>query len=163
MNERFYQRAKLNAEVIISNGASQQIGKAVNISLGGIFLRCQEAFPIGGDVELILKLPSSKQLTLKGKVRRVVNCDSEDLPIGMGISFEDVPEESKAKIEEYVRRTIRLLKALFYELNRARINEGKIKELLAVSPIEYQYPLDILREKIAAELSNLRLRPYNKK
>lgn len=163
MNERSYQRAKLSTEVIVRNGAFQEKGRAVNISLGGIFLRCPKPLPLGNDVELIINLPDNTQLSLKGKVCRVVNCSDEDLPVGIGVSFEDMAEESKAKIEEYVRRTIRILKALFYELNRAKINERKIKELLAVSSIEYQYPLDILREKIAAELFNLRLRPYSKK
>lgn len=161
MNERSYQRAKLNTEVVIRNGNFQEEGKAVNISLGGIFIRCQNPIQGYSDVELLINLPPTTKLWVKGKVRRIVSCVGEALPLGIGISFEELSDETKLKIEDYVRRTIRVLKALFYELNRAQLNEAKIKELLALSPIEYQYPFDILREKIASELSGLRLRPYN--
>lgn len=162
MNERSYQRAKLHTEVVIRNGNFHEEGKAVNISLGGIFIRCQNPLPLDSDVELLINLPPATKLWVKGKVCRVVSCGGEDLPVGIGISFEELSEETKSKIEDYVRHIIRVLKALFYELNRAQLNEAKIKELLALSPIEYQYPFDILREKIASELSGLRLRPYNK-
>jgi len=54
-----------------------------------------------------------------------------------------------------------VLRTLFFELSRAKVNEKKINELAAQSQIEYQYPLDILREKVASELSGLRLRAIN--
>jgi hypothetical protein len=158
MTEREYQRARLIGEVVIMNGAPPEVGRAVNISLGGIFFRCRNPRPIGTPLDMTITIPHNRRLQTNGNVIRVAHHVGEELPVGIAVKFEGIPPEGRTEIESYVRYTTRVLKALFFELSRARINESKIRELVNVSPIPYQYPIDILREKIASELSYIRLR-----
>ena len=158
MIEREYLRARLIGEVVILNGMPPEVGRGVNISLGGMYFRCNSTRPLGSILDLTITLPHNRHLRAQGRVLRVAYHRGEELPIGVAIKFEELHPEGKSEIETYVRHTARVLKALFFELNRARINETKVRELLAISPIPYQYPLDILREKVASELSGLRLR-----
>lgn len=158
MSEREYQRARLGSEVVLTCGAKPEVGYAVNISLGGMYIRMKNPCPIGSTIEVTVSLPPNIQIKTKGVVKRISSHPGEDMPMGVGIRFENLPAESKSRIEDYVRKTSRILKALFFELNRAKINEAKVRELTAQSLIKHQYPLDILREKVASELAGLKLR-----
>jgi len=151
-------RARHSGEVVILNGMPPEAGRGVNISLGGMYFRCHSPRPIGNILDLTITLPHNRRLRTTGRVLRIAYHRGEDLPVGIAIKFEELHPESKTEIETYVRQTTRVLKALFFELNRARINESKVRELLSISPIPYQYPFDILREKVASELAGLRLR-----
>jgi uncharacterized protein (TIGR02266 family) len=156
--DRKYLRVKLASEVILHNGISPEPARAVNISLGGIYVISRYARPKGAEVELDFMLPPNQRIRAKGVVVRATQHADEKYPVGMGIQFLNLPVEGRAEIDHYVRRVCRLLRALFFELNRAKINESKVFELATMSPIQYQYPLDILREKVTMELSYLRLR-----
>ena len=158
MTEREYQRARLVGEVIILNGTSQEMGRAVNISLGGMYFRNRQPRPVGAVLDIAITLPQNRRLHAHARVMRVGYHSGEELPVGIAVKFEGLPDDGRAEIESYVRYNARILKALFFELNRARINEKKVRELVDLSPIRYHYPLDILREKVASELANLKLR-----
>lgn len=159
--ERKYVRVKLHGAVTLRDGFAPEEGNAVNISLGGMFVRVRASRPIGSEVDLDFIMPDNRRLRVKSKVVRLINYNDEKYPVGLGVMFVDLPAEGKVEIDNYVRRSCRVLRALFFELNRAKVNEKKINELVVQSSIEYQYPLDILREKVASELSGLRLRATN--
>jgi hypothetical protein len=158
LKDRKYLRVKLSSEVMLFNGATPETGRAVNISVGGLYLIALNARPKGSELEMDFVLPPYQRIRANGVVVRTTHHSDEEYPVGMGIMFRNLPTENKAEIDHYVRRSCRVLRALFFELNRANINEVKIEELAALSPIELQYPIDILREKVASELSLLRLR-----
>jgi len=149
---------KLSSGVILRDGIDPEEGRSVNISLGGIYICAQSPRPKGSEVEVEFVLPPNRRMRVKGRVVRTSHHKDEKYPTGMAISFLYLPPEGKEEIDEYVRKTCRILRALFFELNRVEVNEKKIWQLVKQSPIEYRYPLDILREKVAAELAYLKLR-----
>ena len=158
-SERRYVRIKLHSEVVLRDGMAPEEGVAVNISLGGMYVRARNERPLGNEVEVEFILPPRKRIRTKAYIVRVVRHSDDKYPMGYGISFLKLPPEGKSEIDSYVRNSYRALRALYYELHRASVNEKKVAELVKISPIEHQYPQDILKEIVASELSNLKLRP----
>lgn len=157
-NERRYLRVKLHSDVVVRCGKESEAGIAINISLGGMHIRLQNAKNIGAEIEVDFSLPQNHLFTAKAAVVRTYNNPIESPPFGIGICFLNLAPDIKAEIDQYARKTIRIFKALFFELNCANINESKINELILNSPLDYNYSHDILREIVALELSKLRLR-----
>lgn len=156
--ERRYIRVKLPTSAVIHNGAAAEDARAVNISLGGIYIRAENSRPEGTQVNMEIVLPPNRRLPVKGMVVRTAHHQDEEKPAGMGIAFDRFPEGVREEIDRYVKHTYRVLRALFFELSKTRINKAKVRELVNESPIEHQYSLDILREMVASELANIKLR-----
>ncbi len=156
--ERRYIRVKLPTSVLIHNGATAEEGRAVNISLGGIYIRAENSRPEGSHLNIEITIPPNRRLPVKGTVVRTAHHEYEEKPAGIGIAFDKFPEEVREEIDRYIKHTYRVLRALFFELSKANINDSKVRELVDRSPIEHQYSLDILREVVASELANIKLR-----
>jgi len=142
----------------LRNGLDPDEGQCINISLGGMYVCANSPRPEGSEVEIEFELPPNRRVRATGKVIRTTRRPGEEYPTGMGIMFFELPPEGKEDIDYYVRKTYRVLRALFFELNRARVNDEKIWKLVEQSPIKHKYPLHILKEIVTAELSKLRLR-----
>jgi len=156
--ERKYMRVKLPAPVFVHNGKTTEEARAVDISLGGIYIRAETPRPEGARVEMEIVLPPNRRLPVKGKVVRTAHHQDGGKPEGMGVVFEKFPDGVREEIDKYIKYTYRVLRALFFELSKAGIDEARVRELVKRSPIEHLYPLDILREVVASELAKIRLR-----
>lgn len=82
--------------------------KAEDISLGGMFLRSEQAGP-GGQLRtvgqlLVLKFDAGNQRVVEGlgRVVRVVPCDEPGMVAGVGVEFLDLDERSRALIEAII-------------------------------------------------------------
>jgi molecular chaperone DnaK len=75
---------------------------AVNVSVGGIFIRTLTPHPIGAMIYLQFKLEDGKHL-IEG-LGKVVHVNPPEHPSpGMGVEFVNLDEESRALIEEIIR------------------------------------------------------------
>jgi len=78
-----------------------------NISSGGIFIETREPLPVGTEVEMRFQPPGAEEvLEVTGKVMWVnpYRPDSDDNPNpGMGIQFENIPDEIKEQLAEVVK------------------------------------------------------------
>ena len=83
---------------------------ARNVSLGGIFIETRRPLPAGSTVQLSFGLPGyGGRIRSSGKVVRSVSVEEakeRGIRPGMGVSFEDLSEESKAVIDSLVRRSL---------------------------------------------------------
>ena len=77
-----------------------------NISAGGIFIETREPLPVGTEVEMRFQPPGANEvIEVAGKVMWVnpYRTDSENNPNpGMGIQFEDLPEDLKEQLAAVV-------------------------------------------------------------
>ena len=76
----------LSVEVAVAG--KDQIGRSLNVSLGGMFLECREAMPVGAVVNLRFKVPTQPEMIeVAGDVRWVVPNPSADT-FGVGVRFQ---------------------------------------------------------------------------
>lgn len=90
---RKHERFPVDFEVSYNLDGHICSGKVVDISEGGMFVKAEEALPVGADAEFSLKAVSdSSGLDLTGKIVRIVSGDAEfsfdNIP-GMGVEFKD--------------------------------------------------------------------------
>ena len=56
-NRREFTRAPVHVDaMLITRGGNQHRGVVIDLSLSGVFLRCEETLPVGTDCELTLTL-----------------------------------------------------------------------------------------------------------
>jgi hypothetical protein len=97
---RRFMRTPLDAAVTFSpkNAAEPMVGRAKDVSVGGMFIEVKSASPFGSEVVVRMKLPESKmELMLPGVVRWVGQG-------GMGIQFGNLGAKETYEITEFVRR-----------------------------------------------------------
>jgi uncharacterized protein (TIGR02266 family) len=78
-----------------------------DLSLGGIFLETRKPFPIGTRLDLDFSLPESDtRVQVKGLVVRIIPPDPvhRELVPGMGIEFSQIPPESHAWLEAFLKK-----------------------------------------------------------
>ena len=106
---RLSQRVKLIIKVTHVRGDFFHYYYSRDLSLGGIFLETREPFPAGATVVLEFPLPGiSRRVSCQGQVIRVVlpvENDSSVVP-GMGIQFNDMDEETRAMLAEFIATPI---------------------------------------------------------
>ena len=70
-----------------------------NISISGLLVRCADPFPEDTEVSLSFELPGSGRITTNARVAHMVPA------VFMGLEFDGLPEESRARIERSVEAT----------------------------------------------------------
>ena len=74
-----------------------------NISRGGIFVPTHQPLPEGTRLEISFSLPDCDRLiTTEGVVAHSVYPDSDDIPSGMGVQFQQLSEDNLNLIDAYV-------------------------------------------------------------
>ncbi|HEX9298475.1 MAG TPA: TIGR02266 family protein [Polyangiaceae bacterium] len=101
---RAHRRFRIELEVSLQSDSNFYMGLTQNLSYGGLFVATQLVQPIGTQVEVALRLPTSKApLSLQGAVRwvREIPIGFEGLP-GMGIEFESMSEVDSRIIADFL-------------------------------------------------------------
>ena len=96
---RRYPRAAV--EIVIKYANTEQFftDYAMNISLGGIFIKTATPFPINTRLSIHFSIPGlDRAIRTTGVVMR----SSREPPAGMGVRFDDLDQESKAAIDSIV-------------------------------------------------------------
>ncbi len=100
------QRFQVDLELTLQSESTIWMGRAENVSDGGVFIASKELKPIGTEVEITLKLPGDNVLPVWA-VGVVVwigeTTDKSDAPLGMGVQFRLIADEALRRIRDYVR------------------------------------------------------------
>ena len=106
---RLSQRVKLIIKVTHVRGDFFHYYYSRDLSIMGIFLETREPFQVGAPIVLEFPLPGiSRRVSCQGQVIRVVlpvENDSSVVP-GMGIQFNDMDEETRAMLAEFIATPI---------------------------------------------------------
>jgi uncharacterized protein (TIGR02266 family) len=87
------------------SGTGVKAGVLYNLSSGGAYVETPRPTPIGGHVEIEIALPSGIARARAHVVSTNVpgNLQRAQLPLGMGVRFDDVDDDSRARLEAYLR------------------------------------------------------------
>lgn len=102
---REYQRVKLITKVTHVRGDFFHYYYSRDLSMGGIFLETREPFAAGAPIVIEFPLPGvARRVTCPGKVVRVVPPVENDANVvpGMGIQFNELDEETKGLLAEFI-------------------------------------------------------------
>jgi uncharacterized protein (TIGR02266 family) len=101
---RAHRRFRIELEVSLQSDSNFYMGLTQNLSYGGLFVATQLVQPVGTQVEVSLRLPTSRApRSLQGVVRwvREVSIGVEGPP-GMGIEFEGMSEADSRIIADFL-------------------------------------------------------------
>lgn len=106
-------RVAIEADIGLQSETNFYTGFSGDLSDGGIFVATYNLLPIGTELTVSFVLPDGPQITALGRVSwvREANPDEPDLKPGMGIAFEELPNEE----QESVLRFIEHRAPLFYD------------------------------------------------
>lgn len=92
----------------IEKDGERQQGYLINVSLGGAFLATEDPPAAESELEVFLLLPwgvGECRIKAQAVWQQV---DGENKPIGAGLSFVEVSEEAKKKLQSYLERFVEL-------------------------------------------------------
>jgi hypothetical protein len=97
------EQPRLKFGVVVKDRKNKKQGTTRNISVDGCFIKKEgefnELLPIGSPIDLVLTLPNTdRKITVSGVVRH--HGTHED---GMGISFEEIDDQSVGLIQELIK------------------------------------------------------------
>jgi hypothetical protein len=97
------EQPRLKFGVVVKDRKNKKQGTTRNISVDGCFIKKEgefnELLPIGSPIDLVLTLPNAdRKITVSGVVRH--HGTHED---GMGISFEEIDDQSVGLIQELIK------------------------------------------------------------
>jgi uncharacterized protein (TIGR02266 family) len=103
---RKQRRFPLELEIALHGQAQFWVGTTKDIAEGGVFIASRELRPIGAELELTINLPEPfKPVVAVGSVRWIRDTSQEDAPLGMGVQFTTVSDESLQTIRRFLART----------------------------------------------------------
>lgn len=102
---REHSRFSVDLDVTVGSEHNFYAGFAENLSAGGVFIATHKLKRVGSKIELSINLPDGAQLKLDGEVRwvRVYN-EHSDTPPGMGVKFNQLPDDALALIQSFLAR-----------------------------------------------------------
>src|SRR5947209_3659544 len=94
----------MSLEISLGSASNFWVASADNISEGGVFIATRELKPIGSQMEMTIRLPDPFGLVwTTGQVRWIrETAANADAPLGMGIRFESLSEESLRAIRGFL-------------------------------------------------------------
>jgi len=106
-------RVFLDAEVSFESESNFYTGFTSDLSDGGIFIATYNLRPVGTVIELSFGLPNGHVINAKGIVRWVRDPKDEtlDAPPGVGLQFQDLKNEDRQAILDFVKAR----EPLFYD------------------------------------------------
>lgn len=99
---RRHARVSLGVEVDVSSASNFFVGKARDLSMGGLFVETPIPLPIGTPVTLDLVLDGRKH-GLRAEVVWALDA-SDGTTIGVGVRFTELPSRAKTAILAFVQR-----------------------------------------------------------
>jgi hypothetical protein len=78
------------------------LGRALNISTGGIFIRAMEILPEARIVKLQFALPDGEPITAQASVLRSISSPHEAEPAGMAMRFESLEPGYAERIDQFI-------------------------------------------------------------
>lgn len=107
------QRIDVEAEVGFQSDTNFFMGFSEDISAGGLFISTFDTRPLGEVMNLNFTLPGGYLISVDGVVRwvREYNETAPETSPGMGVQFENLRQEDKAAIEEFINKR----PAMFYD------------------------------------------------
>jgi uncharacterized protein (TIGR02266 family) len=95
-------------EVAITVGTRSHfwLGTTKNLSEGGVFIATPELKPIGSQLDLTIELPPPfGAIWARGEVRWIGEAAKDpDVPLGMGVQFQMISEESLSTIRDFLEK-----------------------------------------------------------
>jgi len=85
-----------------------------DFSENGLFIKCNQDFPIGSVIDIEIFMPDKSTSVLKGIIRRKIDMPESNRKYGLGIEL----------IKKDVRYTIFLASSLHEPIPQARTNDG---------------------------------------
>ena len=98
-------RKRFRFEVAITFGSQSHFfeGKTQNLSEGGVFIATTELKPIGTELDLTIELPPPfPSVWTRGEVRWIGEAGHDNTPLGMGVQFRMISEESLDTIRQFL-------------------------------------------------------------
>lgn len=104
IERRTVRRIELHVGVGFNSGLSFYTGYTLDISEGGLFVASHMLQPIGSELALTFALPTGPEISVRGVVRwqRDPQVASPTQPPGMGVEFQGLSHEDRARIRELV-------------------------------------------------------------
>ncbi len=99
-------RVALHHRVYVTHNETPHEFYTGNISAGGVYIKTDDPFPAGTEVEISLPMEGGSHIHLKGRVAhaRSHSVDSPDCPAGMGIEFKEVGDDERRILRGYAKR-----------------------------------------------------------
>jgi uncharacterized protein (TIGR02266 family) len=101
-DRRSFERVPLETEVSLESDSQFFAGLSGDVSEGGIFVATWRTLPIGAHVTVQFLLPTGETVSATGVVRWT-RASAGEVPPGLGIAFESVPEASLQQITSFCR------------------------------------------------------------
>jgi uncharacterized protein (TIGR02266 family) len=102
-DSRAHRRFSIELEVSLNSDSNFYMGLTQNLSNGGLFIATHLVKPIGSEVEIRLRVPTSDApLALQGVVRWVREFQHDEASPGMGIQFENPSADDLRVIEDFL-------------------------------------------------------------
>ncbi len=101
VQERRDLRVLIKARVIGSFGREPFFGTTCNVSASGLLLETDKTLARGDEISSSFFLPDTERVTARGVVVRVAR---QEKIYHYGIKFQDLPEQDKKMIEDYISR-----------------------------------------------------------
>ena len=161
--ERRYQRAEADLNARFYHKGKWYPAKIITISAGGGFLACRPPAIARDDlVELALELEGCKVNAISRVVwvnhRKLKNKDGYPYPPGFAVEFEKIFGEMRAQIDNFVKESLRTLRALVHELAEPKPDREMISRLfLSLRPGDSTH-LNHIQKTVREEFRYFRLR-----
>ena len=162
--ERRYQRATCDFPAEFSWGTITHPARVKVISIGGCFLETAVMVPPHAEMDVQLWMDAgSRPLHCLAKVvwvaERGIKIKGPKLHPGFALEFQKMYPEDRALLDEYVRRQLRIFRAIGHELEKAHLDRALIKDLFQRVCPHDSTNLAHVRKVCAEELRFFRLRP----
>ena len=168
-NERRYVRVRCQSAGHFEYEGSRYEGVVRDISLCGLYLMTDLPVEAGRKIRVTTALPAGadQEIQLRGRIVRIVSAPTGPKPaargseeVGFGVDFAAIPLKTRTVIDNYVRETFRAFRRAQFELSKADCDEALVREILDETYlVDKGYPLETLKDIVAAELKTFRLRP----
>jgi CheY-like chemotaxis protein len=93
---RRFRRIKVSCKVSIESGSTQLTGKALDMSVGGMFVQASDVLPMGTVAQVKIHVSSGPPVSLAARVLRI---SGEDC---MGMHFESLTPQQNKGIQEFL-------------------------------------------------------------
>jgi uncharacterized protein (TIGR02266 family) len=103
-DRRAHTRATLKTSVHFGSESNFYTGFTQDVSAGGLFVATHNVVPMGTVIDLVFSIPDKgPPITVQGEVRWAAEYNpSSDCSPGLGLRFVDLPEENRARIENWI-------------------------------------------------------------
>jgi uncharacterized protein (TIGR02266 family) len=114
--------------------AEFQEGLTRDISLGGVFLRTEEPYPVGTAIQVTFVRPlDGREMVVQGEVARTPLVTAENGPvIGMGVRFLELTPQKRLDLDRFVRYVDLRRRAQTAQELRGRVQDTGVESVIHV-------------------------------